>query len=119
MPSEINAGDIAVLASEVSRLTEEVKHLLSILTDHRLEMANKANTTEVSDLSRQVLLLIEREQVGRMRDLENSKQISKIRDEITKLQMETWKLGLLFGGSATGGGILALLAQWIFKSITI
>lgn len=113
MSSVIDPKEIAILTTEVRHLTDAVKKLIGDMEGHRVELQTKADLSDVQDMKETVLLLQEREQVGRERDEATITRVTALESKMIKLEMETWKLGLLVSGSATGGGVLALVGQYV------
>lgn len=101
--------EIAILTTEVRHLTDAVKKLLEDMEGHRALLQKKASVAEVQDL--RVDLTRAEERISTLQ--QSSVRLDTIEIRLSKVEMETWKLGLMLGGSATGGGILALIAQYL------
>lgn len=113
--STVDPKEIAVLTYEVKHLTEAVKQLLVDIQDHRALLDRKAETTEVNTLKEKIILLEERGRTSREQCVRTCSNLSELEKRISKVEMETWKIGILLGSTATGGGMLALLGQYLLN----
>lgn len=113
MSIQINNESIAVLASDVRHFTKAVEKLVADMEEHKDVLHSKADAAEVISLREDVIVLNERQKNDHKLILHNQNAVTKVKTRITKLEMETWKLGLMLSGTATGGGLIALLGKYL------
>ena len=123
----VDSTELAVLTTDVRHLTNTLNNLLNTIEQYRKDIANKANDkdvqhlknaivkieSEINHILRENILLKERESNALSQRTDLRQKLGSLEQKVHKLEMETWKLGILLGGSATGGGLLALLAQYV------
>jgi methylphosphotriester-DNA--protein-cysteine methyltransferase len=111
--SEVSPAEIAVLTTEVRHLTDAVKRLLVIVDEQRASLEKKADADSLIRAEKDIMVLFERENNCKVHDTEMKQRMQEVETRLSKLEMEAWKLGMMLGGSATGGGALALIGQYL------
>lgn len=106
MSTSIDPKEIAVLTTEVRHLTQAVTKLLHDVDGHR---------ADVQELTMATRILEEKQNNTKERMDTAIAELSKFETKLIRLEMETWKLGLMLGGSATGGGVIAVIVQYLIK----
>ena len=109
----VDSTELAVLTTDVRHLTNTLNNLLNTIEQYRKDIANKANDkdvqhlknaivkieSEINHILRENILLKERESNALSQRTDLRQKLGSLEQKVHKLEMETWKLGVLRGGS--------------------